>query len=594
MATPASSARDYCAFLTKSKLLPADEVDAVYRRWQGETGGTDDQAEAFAKYLVGKRVLTGWQAAMILRGRADGFFLEGYKILDQIGKGQMGGVYKAVHSLGQTVALKILPASRAKDLRVLGRFQREARLLTQIDHPNVVRAFQVGESAGRHFIAMEHLEGETLDDVLTRRKQLPVGEAVRLIRQALDGLQNLHERRMIHRDLKPANLMVTPAPARGAADNTLEGTVKVLDIGLGRELFADADSDGQTAAQLTAEGAVVGTPDYMAPEQAKDARTSDIRADIYSLGCVLYHCLVGTPPFPDGNIMTQMLKHATEEPPPLSNKLESVPPGLQEVLDRFLAKSPADRYQTPEAAAQALKRFQTGSGGAAPAKASMTPAYRQWLETESMMELKVELPPAPDKPAREAAPRTPTAAVKPGTGTAAPLPPAPKPVAGGAPSPKSGGTGTAPAVPFGGGRAAAGASPTPSARPHGPTGPQHVVGSGVVTPVPATPTAAPQPWQPAARFPAPAPLPIEEEVEVELVTNLPAAAAPVPAPVVAPAPVYVPVPEDRALWDLNRRDLVMLIAGGGGVLGALGVGYGLARLVRSLKSTPDEVDEKKD
>src|SRR5215471_16779098 len=146
MATPTTSVRDYCALLKKSKLLPSDEVEELYRRWQAETRGADDQVEQFRKFLVGRGSLTEYQAALIQRGRAENFFLGEYKILDRVGKGQMGGVYKAVHGLGQVVALKILPASRAKNPHTLGRFQREARLLTQFDHPNVVRAFQVGEA----------------------------------------------------------------------------------------------------------------------------------------------------------------------------------------------------------------------------------------------------------------------------------------------------------------------------------------------------------------------------------------------------------------------------------------------------------------
>lgn len=188
MATPVTSVREFCALLARSKLLTADEVDAVRRRWEADHPGQDDNVEAFVKSIAGRKgVITHWQAALLGRGRADGFFLEGYRILEQLGKGQMGGVYKAVHALGQVVALKILPASRAKDTRILARFQREARLLTQLDHPNVVRAFQVGESGGRQYIAMEFLDGETLDEVLARRKRLPVPEAVRLVRQALDG-----------------------------------------------------------------------------------------------------------------------------------------------------------------------------------------------------------------------------------------------------------------------------------------------------------------------------------------------------------------------------------------------------------------------
>src|SRR5205823_5796613 len=160
-------------------------------------------------------------------------------------------------------------------------------------HPNVVRAFQVGETGGIHFIVMEFLEGETLNEVLDRRGRLPVGEAVRLMRQGLDGLQHLHERRMIHRDVKPANMMLTPGAEKGKPDTTWEATVKILDIGLGRELFDDDVPQEDTVTQLTQEGSVLGTPDYLAPEQAKDARSADIRADVYSVGCVLYHCLAG-------------------------------------------------------------------------------------------------------------------------------------------------------------------------------------------------------------------------------------------------------------------------------------------------------------
>src|SRR5207248_10520605 len=128
---------------------------------------------------------------------------------------------------------------------------------------------------------------------------------------------------------------------------------------------------------------VLGTPDYLAPEQARDARTADIRSDIYSLGCVLYHALTGRTPFPDTNIMSQMLKHATERPAPLHDLIPDVPPGLQQVFDMFTAKDPDQRYQTPAAAAEALKPFLAPNAGAAPAGASLLPAYQQWLESES-------------------------------------------------------------------------------------------------------------------------------------------------------------------------------------------------------------------
>ncbi len=521
MATPVTSVREFCALLAKSQLLTADEVNAVRRRWEAEHPGADDQVEAFVKSISGRKgVITHWQAALLGRGRADGFFLEGYKILEQLGKGQMGGVYKAVHGLGQVVALKILAASRARDVRVLARFQREARLLTQFDHPNVVRAYQVGESGGRHFIAMEYLDGETLDGVLDRRGRLPVPEAVRLVRQALDGLGHLHEKRTVHRDVKPSNLMVVPAPSKHGPDSTLDATLKVLDVGLGRELFEEAPSpDDQTATQLTVEGAVVGTPDYMSPEQAKDARSTDIRSDLYSLGCVLFHLVTGRPVFRESSVTAQLLRHATDPPPPLAASLPDAPAGLQAVLDTFLAKSPDDRYQTPAQASRALKPFE--SAGAAPVRLGVNPAFAKWLETESQAEAgplpTVTLPPSPP------------AAAKPGTRPAPALKPGP--------------------------------GPAPAVKP---------------APVPALPS-----WQPAARV---SPQSLDDDlVDVELV-----ATPPPPAP--PPKPVYVKVPDDRPLTDLNRRDMLMLTTGGVGVVAALAAGYGLARLVQSLRSSPKAED----
>src|SRR6185436_12211789 len=155
MPTPVTTAPDSCSLIVKSRLLPVEEVDALYKKWKEERPGSDTRVDSFRRFLITKRALTDYQAALVQRGRPDGFFLGGYKILDQIGKGQMGGVYKAVHNSGQIVALKILPASKAKSAHTLGRFQREARLLTQFDHPNVVRAFQVGEGGGIHYIVME-------------------------------------------------------------------------------------------------------------------------------------------------------------------------------------------------------------------------------------------------------------------------------------------------------------------------------------------------------------------------------------------------------------------------------------------------------
>jgi serine/threonine protein kinase len=539
MAIPTTTVRDYCTLLAKSKLLPADEVEGLQKRWRSETRGGDEQVDEFRKFLTSRRYLTEWQAHMVQRGRADGFFIGGYKILDRIGKGQMGGVYKAVHSLGQIVALKILPASKAKDQHTLGRFQRESRLLTQLDHPNVVRAYQVGESGGVHFIGMEFLEGETLDEVLSRRKRLPWAEAARLMHQALGGLQHLHEKRMVHRDMKPANMMLTPPATK--PDTTWDATLKILDIGLGRELFAEDAPEGQIETQLTAEGAVLGTPDYLAPEQAKNASGADIRADIYSVGCVLYHCLAGRTPFPATNIMTQMLMHATEKAPPLASLVPDVPAGLQSVVEVMMAKSPNDRYLTPAMAAGALRPF-LGTGGSAPVMAPLVPAYKAWLESESQLDRPANLPPAtaPAKPL--VADTRPHAPLKPATAPATALP--------ATPAPKSGPTAV------------------PAVRPTAPAKP--------IAPAQAAP-----PYPAARPYPAAAPLQpvhVPVEVDVELV--------PEPAPMMLPVQEVPAAKVERSLFDPDRRDWIMLAAGATGVLLAVGLGYGVARL---LRKPPEEL-----
>jgi serine/threonine protein kinase len=267
----------------------------------------------------------------------------------------MAGVYEAVHPRGQVVAIKVLPPARAAEPTMLARFQREARLAMRLHHPNVIRTFEAGEHHGTHYLVMELLQGETLQDVLLRRGRLPASEAIRLIYQALLGLQHVHEQGMVHRDLEPGNLMLVPGSA-DQADTTLGSTVKILDIGLGRAVFDEGAPAGGPV-NLTTTADQLGTPLYCSPEQSKDARQADIRSDIYSLGCVLYHALAGQPPFEDRGAVRLVLSHATEPPAPLARLNLGVPAGLQEVLDGMLAKDPALRSPTPGHAAQELRRF---------------------------------------------------------------------------------------------------------------------------------------------------------------------------------------------------------------------------------------------
>jgi serine/threonine protein kinase len=405
--------------LLRSRLLPLDEAKALLQRWQKEARTQADDLDRFRRWLVGHHYLTDYQAGLLFKGHAEGFFIGDYKILERLGRGRMAGVYKAIHSTGQVLAVKVLPPSRAKDPYMLGRFQREARLAIRLKHVNVVRTFQMGAADGLHYIVMEYLEGETLEDVLNRRRRLPVVEAVRVVYQALLGLQHIHEQGLIHRDLKPANLMLTPARVPGQPDSTLNSTVKVLDIGLGREFFDENAPVRHEEEQLTGENVLLGTPDYLAPEQARNARAVDIRADIYSLGCVLYHCIAGHPPFPDSNIITQMIRHAQETPKPLKELNAEVPDGLQQIVGWMMAKDAAQRYPTPERAALALQVFL--AAGLEKVRqpeedASMT-QFLLWLEGGPNGAQPVAAPPA----ARSAPPVARPAAPPP------PVPPAAKP-----------------------------------------------------------------------------------------------------------------------------------------------------------------------
>jgi serine/threonine protein kinase/WD40 repeat protein len=264
-----------------------------------------------------------------------------YRILSKLGQGGMGTVYKAEQvPMTRTVAIKVMSPDLVDDPAALGRFQAEVRAAAQLLHPNIVTAFDADQEGGLHFLVMEHVEGITLDRLVRQKGPLPVSQACHFTRQAALALQHAHEKGMIHRDVKPQNLMVTRA-----------GQVKVLDFGLARLAGA------RGAAGATVTGAFLGTPGYVAPEQAKDARSADIRADLYSLGCTLYFLLAGHPPFQADTHLNLILAHFQDEVRPLTELRGDLPAGLWEVVERLLAKDPAGRFQTPQEAARALQPF---------------------------------------------------------------------------------------------------------------------------------------------------------------------------------------------------------------------------------------------
>lgn len=272
-----------------------------------------------------------------------------YKLLAKIGEGGMGAVYKAEHTkLRRLVAIKVLPVERSQSPSAIARFDREMQAVGGLDHPNIVRAFDAGEHDGRHFLVMEFVGGCDASHLVDRHGSLPVPEACEIIRQAAEGLQHAHQAGLVHRDIKPSNLMLTP-----------QGTVKVLDLGLA--LLSQQVEPGR---ELTNAGQVMGTIDYMAPEQGNDMHSVDIRADVYSLGATLYKLLTGKSPFADARFDTSMKKLvalATLQPKPVATLRADVPAPLSQLVAQLLAKSPDDRPATPGEVAQLLQPFSSGA-----------------------------------------------------------------------------------------------------------------------------------------------------------------------------------------------------------------------------------------
>lgn len=365
--------------LIRSKLVGVEQARALMDRWEKESTGKTVHLRDFATYLVEQRHVTEYQAGLLLRGFAEGFFVGPYRILDRLGSGKMAGVYRAQHELGQVFALKVLPPSSSKNPKLLARFQRESSIAIQLHHPNVVRGFQLGESNGLYYLAMEYLSGETLKNALKNCKISP-GESARVAYQVLRGLQHLHEKGLVHRDIKPENLMLVNRQDTTKFD-LAKATVKILDIGLGRTIASEADDPME---QVTETGVLVGTPDYMAPEQARNSKTVDIRGDIYSTGCVLYHMLTGQPPFPDSSLLNQMIRHATEQAKPPHEINPAVPVGLGQFTLKLMEKKPEDRFPDPISASKLLLPFVTGdleSLATPESDAKMRP-YFTWLESE--------------------------------------------------------------------------------------------------------------------------------------------------------------------------------------------------------------------
>jgi serine/threonine-protein kinase len=283
-----------------------------------------------------------------------------YRILGRLGAGGMGEVFKAVHrSMDRVVALKILAPHHMRDERARLRFQREVRSAARLTHPHIVTAHDADEDGGVCFLVMEYVEGTDLSHCTAAFGPPSLPVACEIIRQAALGLQHAHEKGMVHRDIKPANLMVTRASAASHTQPLASAwpvplLVKILDFGLARLQFTD-DTSPNGDEFVTREGTVIGTPEFMAPEQATNSRYADIRSDIYSLGCTFYFLLAGRPPFVGHSAFEILARHLNDAPRSLEVVRPEVPPALATLVNRMLAKRPEDRFQTPAELVAALQ-----------------------------------------------------------------------------------------------------------------------------------------------------------------------------------------------------------------------------------------------
>lgn len=278
-----------------------------------------------------------------------------YKIVGQIGAGGMGVVYQAEHRMMERqVALKVINSKLVESDDAIERFQLEVKAAARLSHRNIVTAFDADVAGDSHFLVMEFVEGSSLWDRVKRKGPLSVLHACNYTMQAALGLQHAMDQGMVHRDIKPNNLM-----------RTKKGVVKILDFGLAK--FANHQLAVKEDTALTSASATLGTPDFIAPEQARNSRNADIRADIYSLGCTLYFLLAGRAPFPTGTIMEKVVAHFEREPDSLRAIRSDIPAELAAVISKMMAKDPDDRFQTPVEVAEALALFGKPEKEAAPA-----------------------------------------------------------------------------------------------------------------------------------------------------------------------------------------------------------------------------------
>jgi serine/threonine-protein kinase len=332
----------FVELVAKSRLVDHAALEKFLAQFRDRFGPELPQdVGQFSRAMVDAGLLTAWHSEKLLAGKYKGFFLGKYKLLGHIGTGGMSSVYLAEHTrLHDKRAIKVLPRTRVKDATYLARFQLEAKAIASLNHPNIVLAYDIDNEGDVHYIVMEYVEGIDLQGLVRRDGPLPPVQAALLLAQAADGLQHAHQRGVIHRDVKPANLLLD-----------LEGKIRLLDMGLA---LVSAEEESLTV--LHNEN-VLGTADYLAPEQALNSHQVDHRADIYGLGCTLYFLLTGRPPFPEGTLAQRIAKHQKVMPTSIRKLREDCPGELEGICVKMMQKEAKYRYQSAAEVADALRKF---------------------------------------------------------------------------------------------------------------------------------------------------------------------------------------------------------------------------------------------
>ena len=336
------SAKSFLKFLERSGIVDGDRLqqslDDLSRKFNGRIVTYDD----LTTHLLDANLITNWHCEKLRAGKYKGFFIGKYKLLGHLGTGGMSAVYLAEHRIsGHKRAIKVLPRKKINDKSYLDRFYREGKAAAALDDKNIVRIYDIANDGDTHYMVMEFVKGEDLYELVKSEGPLEFDIAAKYVADAAMGLSHAHARKMVHRDIKPANLLLSD-----------DGIIKILDLGLA--LMRETEEESLT---VLYNERVMGTADYLSPEQAVNSHEVDHRADIYSLGCTLYFLLTGNPPFPTGTLAQRIAKHQTEYPTDIRDLRQGAPDALVEVCHRMMRKKPEERFQTCADVEKALREF---------------------------------------------------------------------------------------------------------------------------------------------------------------------------------------------------------------------------------------------